>query len=363
MKICILMPAHWSGRLGGAEVQARFLIQHLRKATNHDIAVICRHASLTEADGIQIYRIRKVWPISRYTCLPEFMSVHHLLKQVNPDVVYSRVGSPLVGFAANFCRVHSRRLVHHIARLDDVLPSAILPAQNPLRRLERSIYEYGLRHADVVIAQAQYQADLLRQHFDRSSVEIIPNFHPAPATAPKKVVGQKTVLWVANVKRSKRPEAFIEIARRCQHLTTVQFVMAGAISDRKYVPLIAEAQALGNFSYLGPQSLEDVNKLMDTAHIFVNTSTALGEGFPNTFIQSWLRGVPVVSLETDPDSLLANRTLGFSSNNSIDMLVRDLQSLLVDQEQLDQIATRARSEALRYFGADNLVRMQRVLEG
>ena len=138
--------------------------------------------------------------------------------------------------------------------------------------------------------------------------------------------------------------------------------MVGAMSDKRYVPLIEEARRLANFSYDGPASLDDVNRLLDSAHVFVNTSVALGEGFPNTFIQAWLRGTPVLSLEVDPDSLLADGNLGLCSENSSDQMVRNLQSLLGDPARLTTMGAFVRDEALRRFGSQNLERIQRLLE-
>ena len=180
MKLCVVMPAHWSGRLGGAEIQVRYLLRHLRATTNHQVSVICRHASMTEDEGATIHRIKTFRPLARYSYLPDYSSVQGLLRRIDPDVVYSRVGSPLVGFAAHYCRRHRKSLVHHIARLDDVLPRAKLPPQNLIRDLERRIYETGLRQADAVIAQAHYQANLLDQHFNRKPDAVIANYHPGP---------------------------------------------------------------------------------------------------------------------------------------------------------------------------------------
>ena len=53
---------------------------------------------------------------------------------------------------------------------------------------------------------------------------------------------------------------------------------------------------------------EDVNKLLERSHLLVNTSK--WEGFSNTFIQAWMRSVPVMTLGVNPDGLLDNSYLG-----------------------------------------------------
>jgi glycosyltransferase involved in cell wall biosynthesis len=62
-----------------------------------------------------------------------------------------------------------------------------------------------------------------------------------------------------------------------------------------------------NFDYLGPVSFEESNSLFAKANIFINTSKAQ-EGFPNTFIQAWMQGVPTISLDFDPDNLIEEKT-------------------------------------------------------
>ena len=56
-----------------------------------------------------------------------------------------------------------------------------------------------------------------------------------------------------------------------------------------------------------------MNRLLARSHIFVNTSTH--EGFPNTFIQSWLREVVVVSLQVDPDQVLERQQVGIAAGS------------------------------------------------
>jgi glycosyltransferase involved in cell wall biosynthesis len=46
----------------------------------------------------------------------------------------------------------------------------------------------------------------------------------------------------------------------------------------------------------------------------VNTSRL--EGMPNVFLEAWARGVPVLSLEFDPDGVVAGRGLGIAAEGS-----------------------------------------------
>ncbi len=69
----------------------------------------------------------------------------------------------------------------------------------------------------------------------------------------------------------------------------------------------AAAARLPNVTMLGPVRYADTGALFDRAKVFLNTSSI--EGFPNTFLQAWIRGVPVVSF-FDPDGLVKRLQLG-----------------------------------------------------
>jgi glycosyltransferase involved in cell wall biosynthesis len=79
--------------------------------------------------------------------------------------------------------------------------------------------------------------------------------------------------------------------------------------------------------------------------LFLNTSEI--EGFPNTFLQAWVRSVPVVAF-FDPDSLIRNRQLGCSVT-SVEEMASAIQTLLADDEERRRAGERARSFAVAEF--------------
>jgi glycosyltransferase involved in cell wall biosynthesis len=365
MKICFLMPHHWSSTLGGAELQVRYLMDYAARHTSHELQMICCHSSMALEDGVPILQSRPSLPIRRYTLASDYFSVLRLLRGVAPDVVYTRTRTPLVGFAARYCRQHGKSLVYHIAHASDVSPPRDKGRRAFLKRLERPLYEYGLRRANAIVAQAEYQRELLLRNYRLDAAAVIPNFPPIPAPAPalaKKHVHERTVLWVANLKPAKRPELFIELAQRCAHMENTRFVMIGAVQDPRYASLGAETATPGNLTIMGYRPVEEVNRLLASADLFVNTSRHDGEGFPNTFIQAWLNSTPVVSLDVDPDGVLATNGIGVCSRGDLEHMTRNVQSLLLDDDGRRAMGRAARSFAEAHHGPGNCGQLIELME-
>jgi glycosyltransferase involved in cell wall biosynthesis len=102
-----------------------------------------------------------------------------------------------------------------------------------------------------------------------------------------------------------------------------------------------------NLEYVGQLSLEEVNVWLARSSIFVNTSLPR-EGFPNTFIQAWLRSVPVVSLNFDPDDINTTQDIGFLSKTS-DNLERDVRVLVSSEQTRLEMGARARLFSVANF--------------
>jgi glycosyltransferase involved in cell wall biosynthesis len=245
---------------------------------------------------------------------PKVTSVYRSLAAADADIYYVRTASFLTTVVSHFCENKGKRWVYAGAHDTDFLPGKELV---PNIR-DRWLYRRGLRKADEIIVQSEKQRELLGQHYKRDSVLIHNFINDGPST--NSVPEDGLVLWVSTIRRWKRPELLFEMARS---LPEYKFVMVGgpdALDRRYYLDIERQAQAVANVEFLGFQPFNEVEKLFDKAVLFVNTSEH--EGFPNTFLQAWRRGLPVITC-FDPDNVVSICRLGRKIHNvaeAIDMI-------------------------------------------
>ena len=337
------MGSHWAARMGGAQYQVKCLLDVLAKRTDVEIHYLARRVvPPLRRDGYEIVRFGSRWRgLGKF--LSDLWSLYLALKRLRPAVIYQRGLKAYTGVCAFYGLRHGARLVFHIAHDSDVLRSdfAKWPPAMLVRRLERRIAEFGMRHANAIIAQTRDQARLLRTGFGLEATAVIPNFHPTPASASSRRENDRArVLWVANFKKKKNPEIFVDLAESYSERSDVRFVMIGREGGKGYAKLHQRMKRLGNLEYLGELSIERVNDELAHSDIFVNTSSA--EGFPNTFIQAWLRGIPVVSCFVDPDGCLSQGHAGIVAG-SPGSLISTIGELLDDRTRLRELGEMARA--------------------
>ena len=152
----------------------------------------------------------------------------------------------------------------------------------------------------------------------------------------------------------------MRLAEAFGHMPDVQFLMVGSMDGSKHLKeQIETAQRKSHLGYLGQLSLERVNALLAQSHIFVNTS--IYEGFPNTFIQAWMRKVPVLSLTVNPDGVLTNEGVGLVSG-TYERLTRNLDRLIRDTTLRVEMADRAQAYAFRHHSTKNFAQVIRLLD-
>ena len=261
------------------------------------------------------------------------------LISADADIYYQSPAGAYTGITGWFCRATGRRFIFRVASDSD--------CEKEHGRIQfwrdRRLFNYGLRCANVVAAQTEYQVQLLRENHELEStvVNMMVELPPRYSSTTKDI----DVLWVSNLRTLKRPEIALELARE---LPDVKFTLAGGPmpgSETYYEDMVAAAARLPNVTMLGAVRYADTGALFDRAKVFLNTSSI--EGFPNTFLQAWIRGVPVVSF-FDPDALVQRLSLGRTAS-SVDDMREAIRHLLQDDEDRQRIGRRAREFATREY--------------
>jgi glycosyltransferase involved in cell wall biosynthesis len=111
---------------------------------------------------------------------------------------------------------------------------------------------------------------------------------------------------VGRLDPQKRFEMLLDLAAACPHLPFD--VVGGRAGDSAYASsLLERARRLANVTLHGWVPPDEIGAFYERATALCCTSPV--EGFPNTFLEAWSRGVPTVST-VDPDDLVARRGLG-----------------------------------------------------
>ena len=348
-KRLLLISQYFPVYAGGAEQQVYCQARHVQPTMDVHYLTISEGDIESRDPGIAISTIpprrllRRV--LGRYYAL-DSSRVWKALHRIAPDIIYQRDANAYLGIAAHYARSSPCALIWHIASARDVQPFAIRSVRTiPFDYFDKRMIEYGIRHADYIFGQAQYQEDLLRQNYGRTCDLIVGNWHPEP-TVPCTKGPPVKVVWVSNLKPLKRPEIFVDLAERLGTVTEAEFVMIGHPGAGKYQQhLETRMRRVKGLTYLGVRSNEEINRILAVSHVFVNTSDY--EGFPNTFVQAWLHEVPVVSLHVDPDGILATQGLGLHSGG-FDRLVQDTKRLIADPGLRTRIGQKARAYAVEH---------------
>ena len=364
MRLCIVAPAHWKVFMGGAEYQIKCLLDYLSTLDRYEIHYLAhRVPSETQVDGCAIHRIGYGGTKPRFGFVQDAPSLYSAMRRLRPDVIYQRVGCAYTGVASCLARRAGCGMVWHASSDTDLQPGLKLAQRNFIRqRIERSLLSYGIRHADMIVAQTKQQARLLLANFRRRPDAVIPNFHPDPTERIDKS-GAPRVVWIANLKRLKQPEVFLRLADALQNIGAVRFIMIGAISARAgesawHGSLLRQIAAAPNVDYRGQLSQDAVNAELAKAHVLVNTS--LYEGFPNTFIQAWMRDVPVVSLTVNPDGVFDGDTYGFHAGTE-QRLASIVRRLITDSGLREAVARRAAAHAMEFHSVKNAHRLEEII--
>lgn len=345
--------------IGGVEHQTSLMARWFA-AQGYRVSMITWNEG--QPDGVEIDGVRVFRMCDRGAGLrglrffhPRWTSLASAMRRANADLYYQNCAEYVTGQVALWCKWHARKFVYSIANDPDVDPR--LPDMQTVR--ERMLYRYGLQHADRVVVQTQSQAAALREGFGLDSV-VLPMPCPGPSNddqaQPERLRrGSPRILWVARICEQKRPDRLLDIAEACPEL---EFDLVGPASGAPYSSHVCErASLLRNVTVHGGVLRHHMADFYKAAACMCCTSNF--EGFPNTFLEAWSHGLPVVST-FDPDNLIAERAMGAVADD-VPGLVSAIHGLLTSQQRWSEASKNARRYYLENHAVDKVMpRFERV---
>jgi glycosyltransferase involved in cell wall biosynthesis len=335
--------------VGGAELQQTLLAKALA-AQGYDVSMVVADYGQPDGavwDGIKTYKAYRPAagiPVLRFIH-PRWTSLWAAMKRARADIYYTSCAGALLGQVVLFARLHGAQVVFRIASNSDCDPDALLIRYWRDKRL----YRYGLRRADLVLAQTPGQQQALLKNFRRES-RVAASMTDTNGRRPDFEERDISVLWVGNIRALKRPELLLEAARK---LPRLQFHIIGGPmpgSESLYEKVRDTASRIPNVRFHGPIPYQEVGDFYERARVFVGTSEI--EGFPNTYLQAWARGTPVVAF-LDPEQLIARNGMG-RAVTSVTQMCAEIVALSDDRRAWEIASQRSREYMDNRF---NLTRM------
>ena len=261
--------------------------------------------------------------IQRVNFLLEWWRSLKYLLSIRPKVVAYRGANRHLLPLAIFAKLLRVKLVYFSASDVNFEPGKELVGSE----LNRKLYHRSIRHISYFVTQNQHQHDTLLRNYGKESLTMYNIWGQTPSEGLDES-SQCDAVWVANFRKLKRAEWVLNAAGQ---LPQYKFVLAGGSSggDKAYYDEMQhKAGELTNVGFLGGRSFFYTNALVARSRVLLCTSTF--EGFPNTFLQAWSAGLPVIST-VDPSGIIAANGLGEVVNDEAE-LVAALERVLGDEE-------------------------------
>jgi glycosyltransferase involved in cell wall biosynthesis len=333
----VLAPEYGRHGVGGAELQQTLLAKALA-ARGYRVSMVVADLGQPDGagwDGVKTYKAYRPdagIPVLRFIH-PRWSGLWSAMARARADIYYTSCAGALLGQVVLFARLHGAKVIFRIASNSDCDPAALLIRYWRDKRL----YRYGLEHANLVLAQTPEQQQALLKNFRRHS-RVVPSLTDTRGRRPEFAERDIAVLWVGNIRALKRPELLLQAASKLPHL---QFHIIGGPmpgAEALYASLRAQTRQLANVRFHGPVPYHQVGEFYERARVFVATSAI--EGFPNTYLQAWARGTPVVAF-LDPEQLIARNGMG-RAVTSVDEMCTAITALNDDSHTWKAASQRSR---------------------
>jgi glycosyltransferase involved in cell wall biosynthesis len=363
--ICIAGHRHLSEKDGGVELQTHYIGRILADAG------WCVHflspSNVSKKGCEEIAPNTWLWRYPQKSFSFQYKSKYfeNIIRQICPSVFYQRGRSQLQesDIIFKYASKHNKPFVFALSSDADLNlfsnTNAILENTNSYWKkflLAPYLIFYDLKFrnllkkATYLVVQHENQFLLAKSRLYRELI-LLRTLHPelkSDAIKDPKI----RIIWISNYRPWKRSELFFDLAKALKRLECRFEFVYGKTSDEYLKNIISDVNnCSGNLDIVGELASREAEKHIEQASILVNTSLPY-EGFPNTFVQAWLRETPTVSFEVDPGNVISRKKIGYVSRD-FKQFVSDVKYLIKNNNVRKEMGKRARQYAERVHGLNS----------
>lgn len=268
-------------------------------------------------------------PVNFFLALKLFKS----LKLMKSEVVYRRVFNPDLFFLGLFGRLFKKRIIYNFA--SDLEFSFIKSPFSLKETFFKLQFLAGLFLCSKLILQSEHQQTLIPGILKRKCFllkkgvdQIILDDEIAPFS------DRRFFFWVGRFDRVKAPGYLMKLAP-----LGMPIKIAGRIPE-SFRSLLKRLQDFKNVEYLGILKPSELKKYYSKAFALINTSFC--EGFPETFLEAWNCGTPVITRKFDLDNIRA-RNAGLYAHGSTGQFLEYMKQISSEKAFFDRLSSAARA--------------------
>jgi len=355
IKLSIYAPASYSlfhrspGPIGGAEINLYLIARTLARRNSYAVNCLVDDYGQAKTEAVQGVTLIRLTS-SRARGIAGFLSKRwrylDFLLRDDSDVYLASSASEFLIYLVAISKFLKRKKVLFRVASENDLRDRLAPeyAASKFHRWCRKsplslIYRWTLTRVDAIIVQSKDQWSLMRPRLRAKSVLIRNMALPGPENP--RFENKTVMLWVGKAVPLKRPEMFLELARRVPEQNFLM-ILQGQNAFAREIGI--RTKTIPNLRLLGRISFDKIYRYFVRAKCLVNTS--IQEGFPNTFIQAGLFGCPLLSFRVNPDDIISRYQLGWVCRDSLEVAADVLKNVL-------PLELRARGENCRKYVLEN----------
>lgn len=331
MKICVIFPKDSeaifdttsSRTFGGATVQMFAIANELVNDKGND--VFCIIPKIKNKHNLEKISLRVIEAFNiKKTIFETIFLFHKKIQKEKPDVIIQHGLTLFSCLLSFYCYFYKIKFVFMFAHDDEV--QGIY--QSSKKRC--FLFPLLLNTKTILITQNTFQYNFLLTKGANTTLLKI-GFSIKEPLKEK----QKNILWIARCEEWKQPDFFINLARNNSDKSFV--MICPKVKEDYFLKIKKTASEVSNLTFIDYVSFEQTWKYFEEACLFINTSVA--EGFPQTFIQSVSRGVPIITLNANPDNFILDNVCGFVCGGDVKKLDSNLNKILEDKNTYEKISS------------------------